>query len=188
MLAEPENVTDSPDLGPPPVAHFEEGDPIKFDHDQAKPSRKDTDTAADGVEPQLSVNLETRRKRRESSHNLEATSRPVQPTGIQSTTDQPLRSGAKRKLNVRDDEDPTEKVSEKNIFRFNCKDVASITTGIKPDGEKIAQSIGQKVSQDLATVREMSRDRTREVAATTTARKALGPSKFLPLPHPCYFC
>ncbi|MCJ1304936.1 hypothetical protein MMC08_007749 [Hypocenomyce scalaris] len=67
ILSDPANAIDSPDLGPPPVAHFDEGDPIKFDA-----SRKVEEPALDAPEetPQpLFANLETRRKRRESSHS-----------------------------------------------------------------------------------------------------------------------
>ncbi|KAF1811134.1 hypothetical protein P152DRAFT_483441 [Eremomyces bilateralis CBS 781.70] len=60
---------DSPDLGPPPVAHFDEVGPIGFD-----PGREATagvDGAGDEEEVKLAtgalgVNLETRRRRRES--------------------------------------------------------------------------------------------------------------------------
>ena len=178
MMADPVNATDSPDLGPPPVAHFEEGDPIKFDHNQAASLQKTTSEAADDVNPTLFSNLETRKKRRESSHHLE-TSRP-KITDTLSSTAQPLRSGAKRKLNARDDEEPVEKISEDD-FRFNRRNAAS-TGENGSEIDKMGQSILQKVSQDLATVKEMSRDKSKiaPLVATMTARKALGPSKCAP--------
>ncbi len=178
MLGDPANATESPDLGPPPIAHFEEGNPIKFGHNQAALSKTDACDSAEVVHPPLSANLETRKKRRESSHHLE-TSRPV-TTDTSSTMGQPLKSGAKRKLNARDDDDPMEKSSEKDAFRFNRKNVASTVGENSLEADKKGQSIIQKVSQDLATVREMSRDKSREapLVTTTTARKALGPSEF----------
>ena len=178
MFAETENVTDSPDLGPPPVAHFEEGDPIKYDHSQAKALRKDVNEVTHEVPPPLSANLETRKKRRESSHHLETTR--SMSADATSTVGQPLKSGAKRKLNVRDDDDLLDRVPEKDAFRFDRKNVASTTGESRSDSDK-GQSIVQKVSQDLATVREMSREKFKEVplVATTTARKALGPSAFV---------
>ena len=178
MMTEPVNSTDSPDLGPPPIAHFEEGDPIKFDHNQGASSRNSIGEATDTINPALSANLETRKKRRESSHHLE-TSRPV-AADVSSTMEQPLKSGAKRKLNARDDDDLVEKVSEKDDFRFNRRNVALTTGEYSLEKDRKGQSIIQKVSQDLATVREMSRDKSKVAhqVATTTARKALGASKF----------
>ena len=175
MMVDPVNVTDSPDLGPPPVAHFEEGDPIKFEHNLGISSKKNA-TETGEIHPPLSANLETRKKRRESSHHLE-TSRPA--TGDTAlSAGQPLKSGAKRKLNARDDEDPVEKISEKDDFRFNRRSAPSTTGENSLEADKKGQSIIQKVSQDLATVREMSRDKskTAPLTATVTARKALGPS------------
>ncbi len=179
MITEPVNVTDSPDLGPPPVAHFEEGDPIKFGNNQGLSSKKTGGEVTDGNNPPLPANLETRRKRRESSHHLE-TSRPVTVDTL-SITGQPLKSGAKRKLNARDDEDPVEKISEKDDFRFNRRSAGSTTSENSLEADK-GHSIIQKVSQDIATVREMSRDKSKAapLPTTTTARKALGPSKFTP--------
>lgn len=178
MLGDPANATDSPDLGPPPIAHFEEGDPIKFDHNQAVLSRKDASGIAEEEQPQLSANLETRKKRRESAHHLE-TSRPS-TTATTSTTGQPLKSGAKRKLNARDDDDPEERITEKDAFCFNRKNVAPTIVENSLEADEKGKSIIQKVSQDLATVREMSRDKSKEapLTVTTTARKALGPSEF----------
>ena len=177
-MADPANVTDSPDLGPPPVAHFEEGDPIKFEHNQVKRTASE---ATDELQPSLSANLETRRKRRESSHHLETSRAAIADTN--SGTGQPLKSGAKRKLNARDDEDPVEKISsEKDDFRFNRRSAAAPTGERSLEADKKGQSIIQKVSQDLATVREMSRDKSKATPLTTTAiaRKALGPSQLIP--------
>ena len=181
MITDPINVTDSPDLGPPPVAHFEEGDPIKFDHNQGVSSKKNGSEATDGNNPPLPANLETRRKRRESSHHLE-NSRPLTVDTPSSTMEQPLRSGAKRKLNARDDEDPVEKISEKDDFRFNRRNANSTTSENSLEANK-GQSIIQKVSQDLTAVREMSHGKLKpaSLASTATARKALGPSKYTPV-------
>jgi hypothetical protein len=177
MLGDPANATDSPDLGPPPIAHFEEGDPIKFDHNQTALSRKDVSPNAEEEHPPLPANLETRKKRRESAHHLE-TSRSA-TTDTTSTTGQPLKTGAKRKLNTRDDDDPAEKINEKDAFRFNRKHVASTMVENSLEADEKGKSIIRKVSQDLATVREMSRDKSKEapLIAITTARKALGPSE-----------
>lgn len=177
MMGDPANATDSPDLGPPPIAHFDEGDPIKFDHNQIALSRKNASPNSEEEHPPLPANLETRKKRRESAHHLE-TSRSV-ATDTTSTTGQALKTGAKRKLNTRDDDDLAEKFQEKDAFHFNRIHVASTTVENNLEADEKGKSIIRKVSQDLATVREMSRDKSKEtpMIAITTARKALGPSE-----------
>ncbi|MCJ1461700.1 hypothetical protein MMC07_000298 [Pseudocyphellaria aurata] len=104
------NVTDSPDLGPPPVAHFEEGDPVKFE--TAQGSAPPTDAEDGPAQNHLFANLETRRKRRESTSMTqtkiyETTNLQPLPPDVSSAVDlaaplvvQPLRSSAKRKLNA----------------------------------------------------------------------------------------
>ncbi|KAL6715089.1 hypothetical protein ACLMJK_007350 [Lecanora helva] len=115
VMADPANITDSPDLGPPPIAHFEQGDPIKYDTPREEAPKQDWLADDEGAPPQLSANLETRRKRRESYHPGEGdisksipamSKRSVPQESI--SVDQPLKSGAKRKLNVREEEDRPE--------------------------------------------------------------------------------
>lgn len=96
---------ESPDLGPPPVAHFDEGDPIKFD---AKQDQSDAKEELENLQQQmLSANLETRKKRRENPHQREYNRREGS-TGVKNQTlpfekpsGQILKSGAKRKLTAR---------------------------------------------------------------------------------------
>ena len=61
------DISESPDLGPPPITHFEVSDPIKFDRSPApsKFSEDDDNEAMSMVD--LSSNLDRRRKRRAST-------------------------------------------------------------------------------------------------------------------------
>ncbi|KAK5148799.1 hypothetical protein LTR04_000492, partial [Oleoguttula sp. CCFEE 6159] len=123
---------ESPDLGPPPVAHFDYEDPIKFD---PKPARKHSEdngvTITADLPVSLSANLETRKKRRDSHARLEirrtsvfAPSAPEDaeplPAATQVDRRQPLKPGAKRKLSAREDDVPAT-VTGEDDFRFSRK-------------------------------------------------------------------
>ena len=109
IFADTGNLTDSPDLGPPSVALFQEADPIKY---SGMPDS--TSDQRDGnATTRLSSNQETRKKRRESFHQRDSSSqkKTIQPEGRDVASDTgagtvpSLKTGAKRKLNVRDDDD-----------------------------------------------------------------------------------
>jgi hypothetical protein len=116
----------SPDIGPPPVVHFDNEDPIKFDPlcteaDQADYAEHDDQPTSDNdksLPTKLSVNLETRRKRRDSKVQLHRSS--LLPPDLDED-DQPqlTRTSAKRKLSVRDVEDDGEKRIVKDDFKFS---------------------------------------------------------------------
>ncbi|KAK4992391.1 hypothetical protein LTR50_001150 [Elasticomyces elasticus] len=122
---------ESPDLGPPPVAHFECDDPIKFDP-AVRENRPDSQTRAEDAEllpTTLSVNLETRRKRKDLQPKLEirrtslAVVPPQEPDEVADDAPaQPLRTSAKRKLSVRDADDALVAIP-KGDFRFSRKSV-----------------------------------------------------------------
>ncbi|TKA54722.1 hypothetical protein B0A49_09719 [Cryomyces minteri] len=123
---------ESPDLGPPPVAHFDYEDPIKFD---PKPTPKHTEdngvTTTEDLPVSLSANLETRKKRRDSHARLEIRrtsafaplapedAEPL-PAATQVDRRQPLKAGAKRKLSAREDGIPAT-VTGEDDFRFSRK-------------------------------------------------------------------
>ncbi|KAL8779574.1 MAG: hypothetical protein Q9194_001365 [Teloschistes cf. exilis] len=105
-----EGIVDSPELGPPPVAHFDAGDPIKFDSGHDEFQAEAGAETKEMLDPTLLVNLETRRKRRESSRQEEdaqADPLPMQArdsgeTDGQARWEHTLKSGAKRKLSARE--------------------------------------------------------------------------------------
>jgi hypothetical protein len=136
----------SPDLGPPPVARFECQDPIKFDTQNVVESQEaDAETVAD-VEPEarpqeedlpasLSINLETRRKRRDTQPKLELRRHSILPPPSPTSSDPEaaapsLRTGAKRKLADRDLDKPT-KTPGKTDFTFNRKTSADSTKSLE---------------------------------------------------------
>ena len=122
---------ESPDLGPPPVAHFDydnAGDPVK----NASPLRSkvslppETSTGEDEEElpATLSINLETRRKRKDGQPRIEMRRRSMMPPqSPEKEAEQPstiLRTGAKRKLADREAEKPIRPPS-KGDFTFSRK-------------------------------------------------------------------
>lgn len=144
--------TESPDLGPPPVAHFEDEDPIKFD---AQPTtttpEPELKSQAEELPPALSMNLETRRKRRDSQGKLNIRRMSVfhsPPERIedQSSTEAraisgtlPIRAGAKRKMSVREDEGRTENKAS-NDFTFSRKSSVAFEDPVKTDKEMFAEN------------------------------------------------
>jgi hypothetical protein len=102
--------TESPDLGPPPVAHFDV-EPVAYEA-----VRKNDNNESDDV-IQLSANLETRKKRRTSFLVKEMTNEeeqePEKPTLF--------KIGAKRKLDASELEDvtPANSASENEDFVFS---------------------------------------------------------------------
>ncbi|KAK4692703.1 hypothetical protein P7C71_g4557, partial [Lecanoromycetidae sp. Uapishka_2] len=191
IFADPANVTDSPDLGPPPVAHFEDGDPIKFDSTLENPKVKGNYEAMEEGQPVLSANLETRKKRRESSHHKDAEDRRsnVKPggeathNGPAASMSQPLKSGAKRKLHVREEEDQPRKFDDqaKDAFQFNRKASEASSAEMpatKPNLNRTSKPINEKASQTAAGNSQFRKEKPTEapISSTTTGgRKILGP-------------
>lgn len=89
---------ESPELGPPPVAHFEVADPIAFDAGNSQ-----ADEPGENV-LQLPATLEKRRKRRTSAF-LQDMPTEALPDAENPVT-QLLKSGAKRKLDFSELEEP----------------------------------------------------------------------------------
>ena len=178
ILADSGNFTDSPELGPPPVAVFEEGDPIKFTHVPERASTQvDSDTAA-----KLSSNLETRRKRRESFHQRNPSSQS-QITDLdtrelvfdgKAATVQALKPGAKRKLNMRDEDDQPRADTGKDEFRYLRK-------GSEMEGENMKSRTISRTSsaeQTIASSKNLKQHNKPERYKDPNplgARRALGP-------------
>ncbi|KAF2204773.1 hypothetical protein GQ43DRAFT_387274 [Delitschia confertaspora ATCC 74209] len=105
MLDAPDS--QSPDLGPPPVSRFENEGPIKFDSEPML-VEEPLDEEAEDANPDLSVNLETRKKRRESAPKLKIRRISVfqsPPENSDERTENSIRAGAKRKLSAREEEE-----------------------------------------------------------------------------------
>lgn len=158
--------SDSPELGPPPVARFEQVDPVK------KPSPllrctfnvlvDNTDNADDAanvekvdnagnaeVSKNLFSNLETRRKRRESATEKSSdktSTEKAEPNAIQlkpakSSSSEAFNTGSKRKLNARDSEDrPTiSQATNKDGFAFSRRAEAKVTASKEASLQKSKQ-------------------------------------------------
>ncbi|KAH0337153.1 hypothetical protein KCU81_g8182, partial [Aureobasidium melanogenum] len=115
----------SPDIGPPPIVHFDNEDPIKFDPlsteiDQPDYDEQDDNPTSDheSLPANLSVNLETRRKRKDSKLQLRRSSL-LPPNLDDDEQPQLTRTSAKRKLSMRDVEDEVEKRVVKDDFKFS---------------------------------------------------------------------
>lgn len=130
----------SPDIGPPPVVHFDNEDPIKFDPlcrevdqpDYAEHDDQPTSDNDDSPPAKLSVNLETRRKRRDSKVQLRRSSL-LPPDLDDDEQPQLTRTSAKRKLSVRDVEDDGEKRVMKDDFKFSRRSsIAADSRNIEP--------------------------------------------------------
>lgn len=186
MFPDAANIVDSPELGPPPIAHFEDGDPTKFDPSGDDVHSRKTHISEDDMQPAMFANLETRKRRRETtnlretislgmdSHDLEHSTITEPPIIIRKS----LKSGAKRKLDVAADEERgAGKDSADDGFEFDKTRVDSAVNnslrlgplkGETPDGEKCLQEPGAELTH--ANERETS-------TAISKTRKALGPSE-----------
>jgi hypothetical protein len=130
MLDEPDS--QSPDIGPPPVARFDNEGPITFNPEQANEEQND-DGNQDG-EPALSANLETRKKRRESGPKLNI--RRVSmfespPENVEEEPQKVTKTGSKRKFSVQEDEDKIQSNSEP--FRFSRRNAPGSETEASND-------------------------------------------------------
>lgn len=186
MLPDAANAVDSPELGPPPIAHFEDGDPTKFDpsEDNLHPSK--ILITEDDIQPSIFANLETRKRRRETTNLRDTISLGMDSDDVKHpiTAEQPslirksLKSGAKRKLDVASDEHRGGgKDFEDDGFEFGKNRADSAVNkssrsgplrGETLESEKRVQEAGAEPTHP--TVREAS-------AAISKSRKALGPSE-----------
>jgi hypothetical protein len=168
--AEPD-ATDSPEIGPPPVSQFVDEDPVKID--LPKRTQRDENEELSGLDPALSVNLEQRRKRKDSTGSSESrrASKVEVPHGVREAAGS-LKTGAKRKLSVRDDDEPTLPVPPSSPDGFKYTKVANddkAKNKIPPQAEKPAG----RITRELAVARGAPREK--PVASTATVRKVLAP-------------
>ncbi|KIV98006.1 hypothetical protein PV10_01700 [Exophiala mesophila] len=153
--------TESPDLGPPPVAHFEVPDPVKFEADTRKLSSGDDQDVV-----QLPSTLEKRRRRRTSAllqdmprETEQSAQPPESPIGLL------LKAGAKRKLDASELEEPIVKSSSPVADDFVFQRKQDAGSGKKPS--RFTRPPGKETENTSA--------------ATTIAspRKVLEPRKIL---------
>jgi hypothetical protein len=186
MFPDAPNMIDSPELGPPPIAHFEDGDPTKFGPSEGDAQPKTCHISEHDIQPAIFANLETRKRRRETSNiretifsraesqNIEDSAATQQPTSMM----KPLKVGAKRKLTVAEDEDKrgTGKALEDgfDFDKTHTNSVAHDSFGPRPPKEGNL-SISESFQEHGAELRQVNVKETS--APTIKTRKALGPSK-----------
>lgn len=168
------DTTDSPEIGPPPVSQFVDEDPVKIDL-PTRPKKNEHEDLSE-LDPALSVNLEQRRKRRDSSSSLDSKrASKVQPAPVTKESAGPLKTGAKRKLSVRDDEEQetVTKPAEFSLDDFKFTRVASEEkTRNKPMSQP--ERSGSRVARELAVARGAPREK-QSATTAPTSRKALAP-------------
>ena len=149
LIEDDAEVSESPELGPPPVAHFDVTDPIKFE-----PRRLMLDNGqlpADEEEVMVNTtNLETRRKRRVSSL-LETTSTlPEAPRNAATETqgsDHSLKPSSKRKLSARDEEDNVKDLlNTSDDFSFQRKSAASSMPLSRTNSSRFSRPPGKQAA------------------------------------------
>jgi hypothetical protein len=128
MIRLSNNSNPSPDIGPPPIVRFDNEDPMKFDPLSTETDHADYAEHDESLSTKLSVNLETRKKRRDSKVQLRRSS--LLPPDL-NDDDQPqlTRNSAKRKLSVRDVEDDDEKRVIKDDFKFSRRSSIAVDSG-----------------------------------------------------------
>ena len=121
--------TESPDLGPPPVARLDYEDPVKMvsplGNKPSPPAAVTTHEDEDLLPVGFAANLETRRKRRDAGQSRVEMRRtsilpqsPAKTEGEQQPVSAILRTGAKRKLADREGDRPI-KPPSKGDFTFS---------------------------------------------------------------------
>lgn len=177
---------ESPDLGPPPIAHFDYEDPMK--HASPSLTRTSPKAAEEEVLPGLSVNLETRRKRKDGQPKLEIRRHSILPQSPEKKEGEGstmLRTGAKRKLADRDLERAT-KPAAKDDFSFSRRGVSTETktaaeqTAIitsKPDIEISAETGADGVAAPPKHARKVLGDKSVNMSPRKTTSRSSKPPK-----------
>lgn len=190
MFSDQANVTDSPDLGPPPVGHFEDGEPGALDHP------RESDREDETTQRTLFANLETRKRRRETTSIVQTKShevkdaQPLEPEKALAKTTlpvEPLESGAKWAMAPKKGECNAEVKKSSHgddiMFDFDHRYVMSEsnkTVPAKSNNVKAEQHlINPKIFKESSENRNQGKARDAKSALQTKNRKALGPSKLM---------
>lgn len=169
------STTNSPDLGSPPVAHFETSEPFLYDMPQCREEVQEKRNVDDRYTSPTETfsNLETRRKRRTSAlmrHSIEESdpvSEAVEPAEI-CPPENLLKIGAKRKFGNREQAHEVRPVVPEVIsFSFSRKSGATVE---KPPHRQLKALPERNVSKVA--------ERARTIVSEVKARKALSESKF----------
>ncbi|TAQ84756.1 hypothetical protein B7494_g6913 [Chlorociboria aeruginascens] len=165
LVEESANTPDSPEIGPPPVSQFVDEDSVKISLPLRVYHPEMDEDEIPSLDPALSINLEQRKKRKDSIVIPE-----INQPAIRENTGS-LRTGAKRKLSARDqDDDIPMKTTQVLSDEFKYTRVINEKTRNQPP-----ESVATKVTRDLAISRGASGDRQSNSLASTNDRKVLAP-------------
>jgi hypothetical protein len=139
-LSEPSS-NGSPDLGPPPVAHFDRLEPIAYDNDHETTAEKISEAVKKADDELLLASVETRRKRKDGPSKLEMRRSSILALSPVKTeaeaTSTMLRTGAKRKLADRETEKPQSSLNQ-DEFAFSRRSPAEELSTEEGAGVKIS--------------------------------------------------
>ena len=149
------DITDSPEIRPPPISQFVNEDPVKVDL-PTRPHNTESDELL-GLDPVLSVNLEQRKKRKDSIGGQE--SRRISQVGPEHEKESThsLKTGAKRKMSVRDDDE---------------REVPTKTAQSSPDEFKYTRVLDEDKSRNK-TPAHPEKSSSREAREMATAKGAI---------------
>lgn len=190
MFSDQANVTDSPDLGPPPVGHFEDGEPGALDQP------RELDREDETTQRTLFTNLETRKRRRETASIVQTRThevkdaQPLEPEMALAKTIlpvEPLKSGAKRAMTAKEGECNAELRESSHgddiMFDFDHRYVmpaSNKTVLAKSNNAKAEQHlIKPRIFKESSENESQGKARDAKSALQTKNRKALGPSKLI---------
>ncbi|KAL8798699.1 MAG: hypothetical protein Q9182_006450 [Xanthomendoza sp. 2 TL-2023] len=176
---------DSPDLGPPPVAHFDTDDPIEF---QCDPQTHPKLQGEGDFNPAGFANLETRRKRRESSqrggHTMtEAVGMQIEetPPSSQLKPGHALKSGPKRKFSAREAGERTNGAKTPEEDESQCNRKAITVQPVVMDPENVASRHLEKQAERGVSEGPLgNRDGSQEKPKSTTKSALTGRSVLAP--------
>lgn len=160
---------ESPDLGPPPVARFDYEDPVKNASPLVNKFSNGSEAMTDDSEDMpasLSMNLETRRKRKDGQPKLQIRRHsllPQSPVKGENEASTIMRTGAKRKLADRETEKAMRPPSQSD-FTFSRRAVV--------DEAKVSSDPNRSAAEKLPSAEE--RGEQDSVAPSKSVRKVLG--------------
>jgi len=161
--------TESPDLGPPPIAHFQDEEPIEFDA-QSVTLASDAEKDDNDLPASLSVNLETRRKRRDSNSKLairrmsvfhsppEKNEEDGTASGKAINGTLPIRAGAKRKMSAREDGPKGESKTTEEFTFSRRANTAEDPAKVDKERETIGKEEGNsRLRRETVTIQAFER-------------------------------
>lgn len=167
------DTTDSPEIGPPPISQFVDLDPVKIDL-AFRPRKLDNEELV-GLSPALSVNLEQRKKRRDSLGGPESKKvSKVEPIQDNYESAGSLKAGAKRKFSVRDDEEREVDAKQADVSpdEFKFTRVASEERSRNKAAPSQPEKSGNKVTREVAIAKGAPEDKQ---STAPISRKVLAP-------------